>query len=119
MASNPVHRAPELNLDVEDKPDQTIVRCSGRIVSETTDSLKAAVKPLFARKKDVVLDVTDVGYMDSSGLGTIVGLYVSATAAHSHLKLVNLNQRLRELFSITRLGELMTEGRDPRYPSLP
>jgi len=66
-----------------------------------------------------VLDLTNVSYMDSSGLGAIVGLYVSAKAASSQLKLINLNQRLKELFSITRLGQVMAEGRDPENVTLP
>jgi anti-anti-sigma factor len=57
--------------------------------------------------------------MDSSGLGAIVGLYVSAKAANSRLKLINLNQRLKELFSITRLGQVLVEGRDPEELGLP
>jgi len=57
--------------------------------------------------------LTNVSYMDSSGLGAIVGLFVSAKAANSQLKLINLNQRLKELFSITRLGQVLAEGRNP------
>jgi anti-sigma B factor antagonist len=74
---------------------------------------------LLSDSKTVVLDLTNVSYMDSSGLGTIVGLYVSAKAANSQLKLINLNQRLKELFSITRLGQVLTEGRDPGELGLP
>ncbi len=71
------------------------------------------MKPFFLDSKVVVLDLTDVNYMDSSGLGTIVGVYISAKATNSQLKLINLNQRLKELFSITRPGQVLTEGRDP------
>ena len=58
-------------------------------------------------------------YMDSAGLGAIVGLYVSARTAKSQLKLINLNERLKELFSITRLGQFLAEGRDPNDLGLP
>jgi anti-sigma B factor antagonist len=118
MAANPLPH-PELELPAEHIPGGTIVHCKGRITSETTEQLKASVKPLFEQGKTVVLDLTDVSYMDSSGLGTIVGMYISAKAAHSRLKLVNLNQRLKELFSITRLGEVMSEGRDPNDFGIP
>jgi anti-sigma B factor antagonist len=53
-----------------------------------------------------VLDLTNVSFMDSSGLGTIVGLYISAKAAECQLRLVNLNHRVKELFRLTRLGEI-------------
>jgi anti-sigma B factor antagonist len=86
---------------------ETIVHCTGRITSDTGQLLKTTVKPLFSASNIVVLDLTNVSYMDSSGLGAIVGLCVSAKAAHSRLKLVNMNQRLKELFSITRLGQVL------------
>jgi anti-sigma B factor antagonist len=118
MATNSVP-IPELSLTIDKTPTETVVHCTGRITSDTAGLLKSTVKPLFSESKTVVLDLTDVSYMDSSGLGTMVGLYVSATIANSQLKLINLNQRLKELFSITRLGELMAKGRDPNYLGMP
>ena len=44
--------------------------------------------------------------MDSAGLGTIVGLYVSARTRHCPLELMNANQRIRELFGISNLVSL-------------
>jgi len=44
--------------------------------------------------------------MDSSGLGAIVGLYVSAKRQGCALRLINLNQRLKELFRITKLAKI-------------
>ena len=119
MATNPVSRSAQLSFDTATEPAQSVVRCTGRITSATSESLKSTVKPLFSRGKTVVLDLTNVDYLDSSGLGTIVGLYVSAKAANSQLKLINLNQRLKELFSLTRLGEVMAEGRDPKDFGIP
>jgi anti-anti-sigma factor len=49
--------------------------------------------------------------MDSSGLGAIVGLYVSARRQGCALKLINLNQRLKDLFRITKLGAIF-EGHE-------
>jgi anti-sigma B factor antagonist len=118
MATNPVH-ASELNLTIEKTSAEIIVHCSGKITSDTILSLKTTVKPLFSESKTVVLDLTNVSYLDSSGLGAIVALYVSAKTANSQLKLINLNQHLKELFTITRLGQFMAEGRDPNYLGLP
>jgi anti-sigma B factor antagonist len=110
---------PELLMTTERTPNESIVHCSGKIVSTTIQQLKAAVKPLFSESKTVVLDLTNVTYMDSSGLGAIVGLYVSAKAAKSRLRLINLNEHLKEIFSITRLGQVMAQGRDPDDLILP
>ncbi len=111
MATAP--SANQLDLRIDKTPTQATVHCKGRVTSDTGQSLKSAVKPLFSDSKVVVLDLTEVNYMDSSGLGTIVGLYVSSKGANSQLKLINLNQRLKELLSITRLGQVLAEGRDP------
>lgn len=118
MASNPVS-VPELSLTTATTPTELIVDCTGKITSNTIHLLKTTVKPLFSESKTVVLDLTNVNFMDSSGLGAIVGLYISAKAAKSRLKLINLNDRLKELFSITRLGQFLAEGRDPDQLGLP
>jgi anti-sigma B factor antagonist len=118
MATNPVN-ASELNLPIEKTPAEIIVHCSGRITADTIQSLKKRVKPLFSESKAVVLDLTNVTYRDSSGLGAIVALYVSAKTANCQLKLINLNQHLKDLFSITRLGQFLAEGRDPNDLGLP
>jgi len=118
MATNSIP-ASELNLTTDRTPTETIVHCTGKITSNTIQSLKATVKPLFSESKTVVLDLTNVSYLDSSGLGAIVGLYVSAKIATSQLKLINMNERLKELFSVTRLGQFLAEGRDPNDLGLP
>jgi anti-sigma B factor antagonist len=118
MATNPVS-VPELSLTTATTPTEIIVDCTGKMSSNTIESLKTTVKPLFSGGKTVVLDLTNVSYMDSSGLGAIIGLFVSAKAAKSGLKLINLNDRLKELFSITRLGQFLAEGRDPGDPTPP
>ena len=118
MAANSVP-LPKLDLATDKTPTETIVHCTGRITSDTTQLLKTTVKPLLSESKTIVLDLKNVSYMDSSGLGTIVGLYVSAKNAHCELRLTNLNKLLRDLFSITRLGEVMAQGRDPHDFGIP
>ena len=118
MATNPVPVS-ELGLTTERAPTEIIVHCTGKITSNTIQSLKATVKPLFSESKSIVLDLTSVNFLDSSGLGAIVGLYVSAKTANSQLKLINLNQHLKELFSITRLGQFLAEGRNPNDLGMP
>jgi anti-sigma B factor antagonist len=66
---------------------------------------------LVLESKVLVIDLTDVSYMDSSGLGAIVGIYVSSRRANCKLMLVNLNQRIKELLRVTRLAALL-EGHE-------
>ena len=112
MATNPFP-ASDLGMATDRTPTAIVVHCTGKITSDTIQRLKATVKPLFSESKTVVLDLTNVTYTDSSGLGAIIGLYISAKAAKSQLKLINLNERLKEIFSITRLGHVLAQGRDP------
>jgi anti-sigma B factor antagonist len=118
MAANSIP-LPKLDLATDKTPTETIVHCTGRVTSDTAQLLKTTVKPLLSESKTIVLDLKNVSYMDSSGLGTIVGLYVSAKNAHCELKLTNLNKLLKDLFSITRLGEVMAQGRDPHDFGIP
>jgi anti-sigma B factor antagonist len=118
MTTNP-SLVSELRMATDRTPNDIVVRCIGKIRSDTIQQLKATVKPLLSESKTVVLDLTNVTYMDSSGLGAVVGLYISAKAVKSQLKLINLNEHLREIFSITRLGQVMAQGRDPDDLFLP
>jgi anti-anti-sigma factor len=101
----------ELNLETTKNPEETIVRYSGKITSATSGVLQTTVRGLFPETKCVVLDLTNVSYMDSSGLGAIVGLFFSAKRQNSRLKLINLNQRLQELFRLTKMASVF-EGHE-------
>jgi anti-anti-sigma factor len=81
----------------------TRVRCTGKLLANSTGILQAEVRGLLPRSKRIVLDLTDLGYMDSSGLGSIIGLYVSAKSAGACLEVINLSARVRQLFSITNV----------------
>jgi anti-sigma B factor antagonist len=94
---------PELIVDTVRNPEETILRCSGRITSGTSDLLQTTVRSLIPQTNCVVLDLAEVSNMDSSGLGTIVGLYLSAKRQHCGLKLIKMNQRLQQLFHLTKL----------------
>ena len=84
----------------------TIVHVSGRLTSSVADLLRAHVKPLIPHANKIVLDLTDLTFMDSMGLGTIVSLYVSSRTAGCQFELINLSRRIRDLFTITHLLSL-------------
>jgi anti-sigma B factor antagonist len=106
MTSESATTAQELKLETERKPDAVVIRCLGRMVSSTSTLLQNTVRPLIAENKRVVLDLTNVSYLDSSGLGSIVGLWVNAKKNHCDLKLIRLNDRIKELLRISNLGTL-------------
>jgi anti-sigma B factor antagonist len=110
MTANPTSNS-ELTLEIVKSSDETTVRCTGRINSATSAQLQTCVRSLMPETKLIVLDLSDVNHLDSSGLGAIVGLYISAKRQQCELKLINLNQRLKELFRITKLGKIF-EGHE-------
>jgi anti-sigma B factor antagonist len=100
------HYEIEKSGDETTGPITTIV-CHGRVVSETGGQVKEVVKPLIPLGGRIVLDLTDVNYVDSSGLGTLVGLKVSALKeGYCKLELVNLSSRVKELLRLSNLTNL-------------
>jgi anti-anti-sigma factor len=85
----------------------TTVKCHGRIVSDTASQLRNVVKPLIPDGGRILVDLTGVEHIDSSGLGTLVGLKASAlNAGYCRLELVNLSPRVADLLRITKLTQL-------------
>jgi anti-anti-sigma factor len=113
MSTTPIPFS-ELTLEAVKSSEEILVRCSGRITSSTTDTLQNKVRSLIPETECVVLDLTDVNYIDSSGLGALVSVYMAAKRRHCQLKLINLSQRLQELFRITNLSSVF-EGHGENY----
>jgi anti-sigma B factor antagonist len=99
--------APVLVLETWMDGDGAIVRCTGKLTAGYTSVLRDEVKRLIPQSKKIVLDLTNLTLMDSLGLGTIVGLYVSAKSSGSRLVLINLSQRVGDLFRITNVWSIL------------
>jgi anti-anti-sigma factor len=102
----------EFRYEVEESADATgwkttTIHCHGRLVSQTAGQLKELVKPLIPEGGRIVLDFSDLVYLDSSGLGALVGLKVSALhQGLVKLELENLSPRLKDLLTMTSLTQL-------------
>lgn len=94
---------PTLFLHTHTEGDAIVVQCKGQLVSGTAGKFHTEVKALFPQSSRLILDLTDVAQMDSSGLGAIAGLYISAKVAGCGLELINLSKRVRELMSLTNI----------------
>jgi anti-sigma B factor antagonist len=92
-----------LTLTVERFDDCAEVRCSGRLVAGVNDRLQREVSQLIPSCKRILLDLTELSYMDSTGLGTLVRLYVSAKSAGCALQLYNVGKPIRQLLGVTHL----------------
>jgi anti-sigma B factor antagonist len=81
-----------------------VVDCSGRLLfGEESASLRDVVKKLLEQSPKVVMNLREVNYIDSGGLGTLVSLFTSARNAGGAVKLASLSQRVGDLLQITKL----------------
>jgi len=94
-----------LKMDTRTVDGVAVVSCSGRIVfGEEANALRDTLKKLLTTSKQMVLNLSGVSYIDSGGLGTMVGVYSSVRAAGADIKLTGLGQRLRDVLAITKLA---------------
>ncbi len=87
----------------------TVVKCQGKLIKENADEIRDVVRPLIQRGGRIALDFADLQYLDSSGLGVIVGLKVAAiNRGLCVLELRNLTPRVKELLSMSNLLQLFS-----------
>ena len=87
----------------------TTVKCHGRLVSENTEEVRNLVMPLLAQGGRIVIDLSDLNYLNTSGLGTLVGLKVSSmNQGLCILQFVNMTPRILELMRRTGLAQLLS-----------
>ena len=85
--------------------DVSILDLHGKIqIGEGDEALRNAVARLLqAGKKKILLNLAEVPYVDSAGLGEIVRCYTTVSREGGRLKLVNLTKKLQDLLAITKL----------------
>ncbi|HTZ59138.1 MAG TPA: STAS domain-containing protein [Acidobacteriaceae bacterium] len=83
----------------------TIMDCSGRItLGEGSVQLRDAVRDLLSKgSKQILLNLGDVTYIDSSGIGELVSAFTTVRNQGGDLKLLNLNKKIHDLLQITKL----------------
>ncbi len=83
----------------------TILDLSGRItLGEGSVTVRDAIRDLLNKgEKHILLNLGDVSYLDSSGLGELVSAYTSVKNAGGELKLLNLTKKVHDLLQITKL----------------
>lgn len=81
-----------------------VVDCIGRIVfGDESSHLREAVKTAIPENNRIVFNLAETSYIDSGGLGTLVGLLTSAQSAGGTIKLANLTRRVTDLLQVTKL----------------
>ncbi|MBZ5502805.1 MAG: STAS domain-containing protein [Acidobacteriia bacterium] len=94
-----------LRMTDRDVNGVNVLDIEGRIVlGEESNSFREKVKSMLAAgNKKIVLNLANVSYIDSAGLGTLVAIFHSARGQGSTLKLANLGSKFKELLQVTKL----------------
>ena len=95
----------ELNIRERQAGDVTILDMEGKItIGEGSVAVRSAVRRLIEEgKKKILLNLSGVGYVDSSGIGELVSSFTTINREGGQLKLLNLTQKIQDLLAITKL----------------
>lgn len=94
-----------LNINTREVSHVAVLDVRGRIVlGDEIGQLRDAVRGLVADgKKKILLNLADVDYIDSSGVGELVGCFTTVRNAGGELKLLNLSQKVHDVLHVTKL----------------
>ena len=94
-----------MNIEVRTIGDTKILDCSGKItLGEGTISIRTTVQNLLqSGSKKIILNLGDISYIDSSGIGELVSTFTTVTRSGGQLKLLNLTKKIQQLLAITKL----------------
>lgn len=97
-----------LKIDVTENTDKTIVFLSGELDIYTAPELKDTLLKIVSQNNHTLeVDLENISYMDSTGIGVFINAFKNAKKTNSHLQLINLQEKVLRLFKITGLDELI------------
>lgn len=101
-----------LTFEIGPDGDATLVKCHGRLVAGTSQEFYQEVKQLLPQTKLVVVDLAELLYVDSMGLGALVRLYVSARQQGCEFKLLHLGKQVRNVLKMTNLLSVFAQAEE-------
>lgn len=97
-----------MDLQVESRGDRKIVRLKEKVTFESCTELQSRLDHLFdSPVREIVLDLKDVPFIDSSGIGEILRLLKLTREQKGDLVLINPNRKLKDLFKMYRFESFM------------
>jgi anti-sigma B factor antagonist len=94
-----------LKMQTDISGDVVILYCSGRLVfGDETAAFRERIQHILLGTQQIVVNLSRIEYIDSGGLGTLVGMLASTRMRHGEIKLVCPNQRVADLFQRTKLN---------------
>ena len=98
----------DINIEKYQNDQEILIHVAGEIDAYTAPKLREELL-LLAKEgnKTIIVNLKDVTYLDSTGLGVFVGLFKELSKNNGELKLIQLSNRLYRLFEITGLSNIM------------
>jgi len=95
----------DLNISERQAGDVTILDLSGKVtIGEGSVALRNTIRKVLGEgKKNILMNLGEVGYVDSSGIGELVSSFTAVNKESGSLKLLNLTQKIQDLLAITKL----------------
>jgi len=91
----------------------SLVDVSGRLTSFETGALRDSISRLLKQgHKDIVLNLSGLQYLDSSGIGELARVYVSVVKQSGQMKVIGLSSKIEEVLKITHLYQVFPEFPD-------
>ncbi len=94
-----------MNINIDEKGATVLIEVrEERLDAHNSSELKTQMLSLFDEgKNNIVIDLKDVRFVDSSGLGSLVSGFKNASARNGNLKLCGLQPQVKSMFELTRL----------------
>ncbi|WP_050613780.1 anti-sigma factor antagonist [Bacillus testis] len=97
-----------IKIDVKQEDTNIEVTVQGEIDAYTAPKLRETLFPLVDQEGvRMTVDLSGVGYMDSTGLGVFVGLFKNIRAREGDFRIIGMSDRLKRLFDITGLADII------------
>ncbi len=93
----------------------SVVEVTGKLTSFESDALRNSIAQLLKEgRKQILLNVSGLVYLDSSGISDLVHTYMSVIKSGGEMKVVGLTEKVEEILKITQLYQVFQEFKDER-----
>ena len=103
----------EFSIKIRETGPVTVLELSGRLTSFETGALRDSISRLLNQgRRDIVLNLSGLQYLDSSGIGELARVYVAVVKQSGQIKVVGLSSKIEQVLKITQLYQVFPEFPD-------
>ncbi len=99
-----------INIDAMNSANDFTINVNGEIDLNTVEVLEKALNEALPQKKDIIIDMTNVRFIDSTGIGLLVQTYKRLKQMGKKITILNAQENVRKVFKITCLEDTFNMG---------